>query len=119
MNEIPNSFLWFTKLNLVKFIPWQIQSDLSHFSSVNLQFKKECSKRNVVTFASRQDMDSFAGFEVVDGKITDKILVFHLTFSNNSNWNIIEAEYDDLFHFVRNDILPTMKDWISGEEIDF
>lgn len=118
MEEIPNSFIWFIKLNLVKFIPWHFEKDLTYFSSFNTQFKKENPKTEVLTFANRQDMDTFAGFEIIDEKVTEKVIVFHLTFSNNSDWNIIEAEYDDLFDFVSKEVLPTMKNWILDDDVE-
>ena len=118
MKEIPNSYNWFIKLNLKKFIPWHFKDDLDFFTSFNSQFKKECPKREVLTFASRQDMDTFAGFEILDGKTTEKVIEFHLTFNNNSDWNIIEAEYEDLFEFLRKSVLPTMKEWILDDDIE-
>ncbi len=118
MKEIPNSYNWFIKLNLLKFIPWHFKDDLDFLSSFNSQFKKECPKREVQTFANRQDMDTFAGFEIVDGKITEKVIEFHLTFNNNSDWKIIEAEYEDFFEFLRKSVLPTMKEWILDDDIE-
>ena len=119
MKDIPNAFDWFVKLKLLRFIPWHIKDNLEHFSSFNVQFKKEYPEKEVATFANRQDMDTFAGFEIVEGKITERIITFHLTFgSYNSNRNIIEAEYEDFFEFMEKDVLPTMKEWIQDDDVE-
>ncbi|WP_026711318.1 hypothetical protein [Flavobacterium filum] len=118
--EIPNSYIWFIKLKLTKFIPWQFDVELNLNSISNQRFKEEHGlNREVLTFGRRQDMDTFAGFEIKDGNVCENVIVFHLTFQKNTlDWNIIENEYSDFFEFIRNQVLPEMKDWIKDEEID-
>ena len=93
--EIPNSYNWFAKLNLTKFIPWNFETEINFDSSINERFKIECEDtRQVITFGRRQDMDTFAGFEIVNGNVTEKIIVFHPSFQQNvKGWNIIESEF--------------------------
>ena len=118
--DIPNSFNWFSKLNLIKFIPWNFDSEIEINSSFNKQFYIETQqKREVLTFGRRQDMDTFAGFEIIEGKVIEKVIVFHLSFNNNiSNWSIIESEYSDFFEFVSNRVLPEMKEWVPEDDIN-
>ena len=35
-----------------------------------------------------------------------------------ADWDIIENEYSDFFEFMRNQVLPEMKEWITDNEID-
>ena len=97
--EIPNSYNWFVKLKLTTFIPWHFEEVLKLNSIGNERFKIENnSNREVLTFGKRQDMDTFAGFEIINGKVCENIIVFHPSFQKNtSDWEIIENEYSDLF----------------------
>lgn len=118
--EIPNSYNWFAKLNLTKFIPWNFETEINFDSSINERFKIECEDtRQVITFGRRQDMDTFAGFEIVNGNVTEKIIVFHPSFQQNvKGWNIIESEFSDFFDFMQKLVLPEMKDWIQEDDVN-
>lgn len=118
--EIPNSYNWFAKLNLTQFIPWNFESEINSNSSINEQFKIECGQnRNVLTFGRRQGMDTFVGFEILDEKVTEKIIVFHPSFGQNvKGWDIIESEYSDFFEFMQRQVLPDMKEWIPEDDVN-
>ena len=65
--QIPNSYNWFVKLKLIKFIPWHFEEILKLNSIGNESFRIENnSNREVLTFGRRQDMDTFAGFEIIN-----------------------------------------------------
>ncbi|WAC02992.1 hypothetical protein N7U66_05015 [Lacinutrix neustonica] len=112
--KIPNSYNWFAKLNLTQFIPWNFEKEINSNSSINEQFKIECQQnRQVLTFGRRQGMDTFVGFEIIDEKVTEKIIVFHPSFGQNvKGWDIIESEYSDFFEFMQRQVLRDMKEWI-------
>ena len=118
--EIPNSYNWFSKLNLTQFIPWNFEKDINPNSSINERFKIELEQnREVLTFGRRQDMDTFVGFEIVTGKVTDKVIVFHLSFGSNvKGWKIIESEHSDFFDFMQRRVLPEMKEWIPEDNVN-
>jgi len=118
--EIPNSYNWFAKLKLTQFIPWNLESEIEMDSSINEQFKIECEQdREVLTFGRRQDMDTFAGFEIVDGKVAENIIVFHPSFGQNvKGWGIIESEHSDFFEFMQKRVLPEMKEWIPLDDVE-
>ncbi len=60
-------------------------------------------------------MDTFAGFEVVDGIVSGKVIEFHLSFCQNEpGWNTIRAEYSDFFDFMKRAVLPDMQNFITG-----
>jgi len=118
--EIPNSYNWFAKLKLTQFIPWNLESEIEMDSSINEQFKIECEQnREVLTFGRRQDMDTFAGFEIVGGKVAENIIVFHPSFGQNvKGWDIIESEHSDFFEFMQKRVLPEMKEWIPLDDVE-
>ena len=118
--NIPNSYDWFSKLKLTKFIPWNFDEELNLDSLINERFKIECNqKRQVVTFGCRQDTDTYVGFEIIDGIVSEKIIVFHPTYNdNNDGWDIIESEHLDFFAFMTHRVLPEMKEWISEDDVN-
>jgi len=117
----PLSFHWFSKLNLTRFIPWHFDSELNldPNRSINQRFRKECKNREVITFGHRQDQDTFAGFEIINQTIQEKVLVFHPSFGENvDGWNIVEAEYSNFFEFLKKEVLPTMEEWIEEDDVE-
>ncbi|MBR9859581.1 hypothetical protein GYB22_02295 [bacterium] len=118
--EIPRSYNWFAKLKLTRFIPWKFDSEIDPNSSINERFRIECQQdRAVLTFGRRQDMDTFAGFEIVGGEVSEKVIVFHPSFGQNvDDWDIIESEHSDFFEFLKSKVLPEMKEWIPDEDVN-
>ncbi|MGF1733579.1 hypothetical protein [Photobacterium kasasachensis] len=116
----PNALRWFLVQNSMHFCPWHFLSEPSEFESAANAFANEdINKRKLFVFASRQDNDDFAGLEIVNGQITDTVIVFHPSFSSNKSersWNIVDAEFEDVFEFVSNHVIPDMKDWAFTED---
>nr|CAX37009.1 hypothetical protein [uncultured bacterium] len=117
--EWPNSLRWFLCQGLNKFTPWHFVDEPSEHENIARIFKGEDRQhRNIFVFANRQDRDGFAGLLIVDGKITSKVVCFHPTFasaesilSSSYGWNIVIAEFEDVFDFVAKIVVPDMKDW--------
>lgn len=81
--------------------------------------KEDIHKGKVFVFASRQDNDDFAGLEVVDRKVTEKVIVFHPVFSigaDENQWNIVNSTYADVFEFFQKQVVPDMKEWALTED---
>lgn len=118
--EIPNSYNWFIKLNLTRFIPWNFEIEVDPNSLINERFKIECEQnREILTFGKRQDTDTFVGFEIIDENVTEKVIVFHLSFQQNEKgWNIIKSEHSDFFDFMQKIVLPDMKEWIPEDDVN-
>jgi len=116
----PNSLRWFLVQNSVNFCPWFFLSEPNEFKSVAKVFEDEDLKnRKVFVFASRQDNDDFAGLEVVNGTILDKVLVFHPTFTTNQSirdWDIVDSEFSDVFEFISKRVVEDMRDWALTED---
>jgi hypothetical protein len=119
-SQLPNLYVWFTKLNLTCFIPWQFDTDENRYDFADERFAIEGpSDRKVVAFGHRQDMDTFAAFEIINGVVSEKVIVFHPSFQNNiHNWNIIESEYQNFFTFMQELVLPDMQAWIEDEDLN-
>lgn len=119
-HAVPRTYEWFSKLKLTRFIPWEFDEVLNPDSSINRQFERECNQeRAVLCFGRRQDTDTFAGFEVAAGEVTEKVLVFHLSFAAKADgWNVIESEHADFFEFMQQRVLPDMKAWIPFDDVD-
>ena len=118
----PNALRWFLAQGLTKFTPWHFIQDPSEMSFAANAFRREdVSGGEVFVFAKRQDCDDFAGLELVDGRITDKVVYFHPVFGDSSKpsprtWNIVAETYDDVFDFVAERVIPDMKDWALVED---
>jgi hypothetical protein len=116
----PNSLRWFLVQNTENFCPWHFLSKPKEFEFAAKAFANEDIKnRTTFVFASRQDNDDFAGLEIVGGTITDKVIVFHPTFNSGKSersWNIVDTEFNDVFEFLSNHIVPDMKDCSLTED---
>ena len=101
-------------------MPWSLDGEETRFETLNKLFREEHNEdREVQSFGSRQDMDTYCGFEVINGVIQENIIVFHPSWQGgNKSKNIIQAEYNDIFEFLSNHVLPEMKNWIKEDEID-
>jgi hypothetical protein len=116
----PNALRWFLVQNSESFCPWHFLSKPSEFEFAAHAFANEDTKsRKVFVFASRQDNDDFAGLEIINNSITDKVIVFHPSFSSGKSerdWDIVDSEFDDVFDFLSNHIVSDMKDWALTED---
>jgi hypothetical protein len=116
--EWPLSFRWARANGLSKLVPWHFLADGEGLLA-DEQFKKErIGSREVRTFAKRQDCDDFAGFLVVDGIITDRVIYFHPSFSSTPNSYMINSEHADFWEFVRDIVIPDTKDWESETDLN-
>ena len=116
----PNALRWFLVQNLQSFTPWHFIDEPLEFEFASKAFRREdVSNGEVFVFASRQDNDDFAGIEIIDGKLTDKVLYFHPVFGSSTSdrsWNIVNEVFEDFFEFVAKRVIPDMKDWALDED---
>lgn len=117
--KLPEEYYWFSKLNNTRFIPWNLDGEKNRFQTLNKLFEKEHNEnRYIESFGSRQDMDTYCGFEVINGIVQQNVIVFHPSWQNGKPFDTIEREHKDIFDFLRNQVLPEMKEWISEDEIE-
>ena len=116
----PNALRWFLVQNLESFTPWHFIENEGDFEFAANAFQRESlGDSRIFVFARRQDNDQFAGLEIVDGNITDKVIVFHPSFSTSSNekhWDIVNQVFGDVFEFVSEQVIPDMKMWALTED---
>jgi hypothetical protein len=116
--NFPISYLWFLKSNSTHFVPWDLTGESDRYQTLNNLFVKEHNEaRQVESFGSRQDIDTYCGFEVIDGEVKDKVIVFHPSWQNPKPRNIILAEYDNIFDFIKLHVLAEMQEWIKVDDI--
>jgi hypothetical protein len=121
-SDWPNALRWFLCQELVHFTPWHFFTQPEQFAFAARAFAREdVSKGQVLVFAQRQDCDDFAGLEIQDGKVVDRVICFHPVFGSGSSesprtWNIVSETFDDVFDFVAQRVVTDMKDWASNED---
>ena len=120
--QIPNSLKWFLVQKSTSFTPWHLENEPRGLKN---PFKSEdLEGREVYVFAYRQDCDDLAGFLLVDGIITEKVIHFHPSYTSNSDtqkasgWSIVNGEYEDIFEFFAKVVMPDMKEWAITEDAD-
>jgi hypothetical protein len=115
----PNALRWLLVHDLHQFRPWQLFRQPDEYSSAARAFEREdVSRGKVLAFASRQDCDDFAGLEIVDGQVTQKVICFHPVFGSATadsprTWNIVQETHEDVFEFLSRRVLLDMKEWAS------
>lgn len=115
--EFPVDYRWARGNGLEKMIPWHF-IEYSEGEFANRVYEKEKKEDlPVATFARRQDCDDFAGFEVLDGKITNTVVYFHPSFQSKGNDYLVNARYEDFWKFMTEVVIPDTKDW--ADEINF
>lgn len=114
---MPLAFRWLVAHGLLHFKPWRVLSEPG-LARARGAFRVESGHaRDVVVFAHRQDNDDAAGFEVADGRATDRVIVFHPAWSGRAEEWLIEAEYEDLWAFVAGHVVGEMKWWADEAEL--
>lgn len=115
----PLSFRWVIAQGNLNYKPWYIVEDWQKKNFADNAFKLEnIEKRSVLTFAYRQDQDDFAGFEIINGKVTENIIYFHPSFNNEKNKNLIIKEFHNFFKFMSDVIIPDMQEWCSEDDFE-
>jgi hypothetical protein len=119
----PNALRWFLVQELNSFTPWHFITEPDELAGVAQTFHREdVHDGHVFVFARRQDCDDFAGLEVVDGQVTNRVIQFHPTFSRSmpspKEWHITVRTFEDVFDFVSSRVIPDMKDWAVEEDAD-
>lgn len=118
----PNALRWFLVQDLTHFTPWHFIQEPEELAGPASAFRREdANSREVFVFAHRQDCDDFAGLELIDGKVTDRVICFHPVFGDSSQpsprtWNIVNDIYDNVFDFVAQRVIPDMQDWALVED---
>ena len=66
-NDLPLSYRWFRANGLKRLVPWHFADDSEFIDSWRKEYLREVDgSSDLIPFAFRQDMDTMAGFIVVD-----------------------------------------------------
>ncbi len=113
---LPNEFYWFNRVNNGKFIPWRLNGEENRYQRLNQLFQDEHhQEREVESFGSRQDTDTYCGFEMINGVVQKNVIVFHPSWQGSAPSNIILSEHKNIFDFVRDCVLRDMENWVTDD----
>ena len=104
----------------MSFMPWSFEDNFESITNFSELFDAECIEQNVkvVSIMRRQDCDDFAGFEIIEGIITDKIICFELSYNKTKNKFLINNRYGNLFEFFKAVVFPDFENWVSTDDFD-
>lgn len=130
MNHFPLAYRWFIAKGLTNWEPWyfldtaETAKESPRFSENETfarEFKLETGADfDVYLFARRQDTDDYGFFVVRDGKIEDKVVSIHLTFSKGMELRT-PLRYPEtrqtFIQWLRGQVVPEVADWMSEEDM--
>ena len=130
MSHFPLAYRWFLIKGLSDWQPWYfidtpetVEREPQFLDNQNFAraFRTETGADfDVYLFARRQDMDDFAFFVVQNGRIEDRVVRIHLSFSNRFELRDPLRYSDPKFTFiewVREEVISDVSDWMSEEDL--
>ena len=87
LEGLSRGYSWFIKQNILVLYPWSILTSENEedFEGIRAEFRKETAVPNnspvkdFLPFAVHQCVDDYAGFVIENEKVTEKVIVVHLT----------------------------------------
>jgi hypothetical protein len=116
-HELPLEYRWLAANGFDGFVPWYL-IDEPGAEELRKEYKKETGQ-DFYPFARRQDCDDVAGFCINGGKLESKVVTVHLTWSGGSKSSGYPrmTVHDDIFEWLRNDVIPATKEWMSEDDL--
>lgn len=116
--KLPLEYRWLKAHNFEGLTPWYFV-DLEKSEGIRKEYQLETGK-DIFPFARRQDNDDIAGFEILNGNPTSKVLTVHLTWSSNneSNGYPITEPSKNAFDWIKNVVIPATEEWMSEEDLE-
>ena len=117
----PNALRWFLSQDLHHFAPWRLleKHQQFEFHTESVEDDGPPRKGTIFVFARRDDNGDFAGLQMVDGIITERVICFHPlipTHDPNQGLNVVSAIYENVFDFVAYKIIDDMKQ--QAQQVD-
>lgn len=116
--KLPLEYRWLVAQHFDGYKPWYLIHQ-DGLDGLRKEYQMETGK-DIYPFARRQDNDDIAGFEMVDGKPTSKVLTVHLTWSAK-----LEREgyphtriSENMFDWISNIVFHDTQDWMSENELE-
>ncbi|RUO34810.1 hypothetical protein [Aliidiomarina soli] len=117
---LPDSASYFVNQGMYDFYPWRLLNRESQYEYITKGVEPDGSGNGkVYVFAKREDTADFAGLEIVDSKITDRVICFRSLFAegdSKSSWNIVRAIHDDVFAFIANHVVADMRALVQSSK---
>jgi hypothetical protein len=116
--QSPLALRWLLANGVSELRPWRF-FDSDQGESAERAFTQESGTgARVRVFASRQDCDDFAGFELDGDKITDRVLYFHPSFNGSVHTHLVNSTHDSLFGFLRDVVLADTDELCGEDELE-
>ncbi|WP_211093462.1 hypothetical protein, partial [Flammeovirga agarivorans] len=116
--KLPIEYRWLKAHSFEGLRPWYFV-DPSKSEGLRKEYQLETGK-DIIPIARRQDNDEFAGFEIIDNEIQNKVLTVHLTWSSKlerANYPSI-TESKSIFKWLEQVVIPETIDWINEDELE-
>ncbi|MCP4154436.1 MAG: hypothetical protein GY757_42320 [bacterium] len=115
--KLPLVYRWLKANGFKGFAPWYLIEE-SDREGLRKEYQKETGK-DVLPIARRQDCDDIAGFEIMDGQITQRVVSVHLSWIGKREKKGFPSEiiYNDMFEWLTKEIIPDTSEWMSEEEL--
>ena len=115
--EYPIEYRWLQAHKFVLLTPW-FECDDDMVKSFRNEYQRE-TNRDILPFATRQDNDDIAGFEVIDGNATSTVLTVHLTWSKKLETDGYPSTFvfENIFDWITKVMFADTEEWIDEDEI--
>ncbi len=115
--EYPIEYRWLLAHKFALLTPW-FECDNDMVKSFRNEYQRE-TNRDILPFATRQDNDDIAGFEVIDGKVTSTVLTVHLTWSKKLETDGYPSTFvfENIFDWMTRVMFADTEEWIDEDEI--
>ena len=115
--QYPIEYRWLLAHKFAFLTPWY-ELDEKQVISFRNEYQKETNK-DILPFATRQDNDDIAGFEVIDGEATRTVLTVHLPWSKKLEGDGYPSTVaiDNIFDWIAQVMFGDTQEWIDEDEI--
>jgi hypothetical protein len=121
---LPYGYRWFVENKLVNLRPWYFITEQSTSDAFRREFIKETSDPNpskvkdLQPFAMVGGNDDVAGFAIHAGRVSNEVVVVHLTWSGRSEFEGFPGmtRYADIWEWFADCVIGEMKHVAENEE---
>jgi hypothetical protein len=110
-NDLPLSYRWFRANGMKRLVPWHFSDDQGLIAGWRKEYFLEVDgTSDLIPFAFRQDMETMAGFIVVDGMALDHVTEAHLSWSGERYPWLAKGQQPSP---LDPDKFPSFPDWVA------
>lgn len=115
--QLPLAYRWLKAHGFKGLTPWYMVNP-EEVTGLNTEYTLETGK-HMLAFARRQDNDDVAGFELIEGAVTDRVVTVHLTWSRKreqAGWPQMGFS-ENIWAWLTEVVFPDTQDWVSESEL--